>query len=75
MNGLFKFIMMVIVFIYLQLVAGNFVKRSPAKVNKPLNKLITSQRRSASNGYVDFGAHTGLKGSYGWYADFPANKN
>lgn len=21
--------------------------------------------------YVDFGAHTGHKGSFGWYADFP----
>lgn len=35
-----------------------------------------AQRRSGSgNGYVDFGAHTGPLGSYGWYADFPANKN
>lgn len=40
------------------------------------NHRQTAQRRSGSgNGYVDFGAHTGPLGSYGWYADFPANKN
>ena len=25
--------------------------------------------------YVDFGAHTGARGSYGWYADYPVRKN
>lgn len=44
----------------------------PTKMNKSPSK--TSQRRSGS-GYVDFGAHTGPLGSYGWYVDFPANKN
>ncbi|KAF5270678.1 hypothetical protein FQA39_LY01416 [Lamprigera yunnana] len=24
---------------------------------------------------VDFGAHTGHKGSFGWYADFPVHSN
>lgn len=24
--------------------------------------------------YVDFGAHTGARGSYGWYADFPVHR-
>ena len=25
------------------------------------------------NAYVDFGAHTGNSGSFGWYADFPVH--
>ncbi|XKL61275.1 hypothetical protein PGB90_008332 [Kerria lacca] len=25
--------------------------------------------------YVDYGAHTGHHGSFGWYADFPAQKD
>nr|XP_014286083.1 uncharacterized protein LOC106686976 [Halyomorpha halys] len=25
--------------------------------------------------YVDFGAHTGARGSYGWYVDYPVRKS
>ncbi|XP_050057060.1 uncharacterized protein LOC114128223 isoform X2 [Aphis gossypii] len=60
----------VVVFIWLQLLAC-FAVRHPAKSNEPK---VAAQRRSGS-GYVDFGAHTGPLGSYGWYADFPANRN
>jgi len=62
---------MVAVLIYVQLVTENFAKGHMVKSNR----VITTQRRSGSNGYVDFGAHTGPQGSYGWYADFPVNKN
>ncbi|KAL4107551.1 hypothetical protein QTP88_017880 [Uroleucon formosanum] len=60
----------VVVFVWLQLFAC-FTDGSPKKSNKPS---AAAQRRSG-NGYVDFGAHTGPLGSYGWYADFPANRN
>ncbi|KAL5236240.1 hypothetical protein ACI65C_003650 [Semiaphis heraclei] len=60
----------VVVFLWLQ-VFGCLAVGSPAKSNKPN---AAAQRRSGS-GYVDFGAHTGPLGSYGWYADFPANRN
>jgi len=63
--------MVVAVFVCSQLIAGNSVKGRLIRSNK----LTAAQRRSGSNGYVDFGAHTGPQGSYGWYADFPANKN
>lgn len=46
----------------------------PTRANKPA-AMTAAQRRSGGSGYVDFGAHTGPLGSYGWYADFPANKN
>lgn len=25
--------------------------------------------------YIDFGAHTGDDGAFGWYADYPINQN
>lgn len=64
----------VAVFASLQLLLlVNVVLGRPAKVTAP-TAAKTAARRSGS-GYVDFGAHTGPLGSYGWYADFPAHKN
>lgn len=65
----------VAVFACLQLLLlVNTVLGRPTKVITPSAAKTAAQRRSGS-AYVDFGAHTGPLGSYGWYADFPAHKN
>lgn len=68
--NMFKVIIVAFI-IWLQLSAC-FSTKHPSKINQ--HKRTAAQRRSGSS-YVDFGAHTGPMGSYGWYADFPANKN
>uniref|UniRef100_A0A8D8X7V1 Uncharacterized protein n=1 Tax=Cacopsylla melanoneura TaxID=428564 RepID=A0A8D8X7V1_9HEMI len=56
------------------------VRKSPAQ--KDHENAETRQLRQSGGGggggqdsYVDFGAHTGQHGSFGWYADFPAHKD
>lgn len=74
MNAFVHFAVFAVV-VFLQLFACTAVKL-PAKPNKPSKAAATVQRRDGGgSGYVDFGAHTGPLGSYGWYADFPANRN
>lgn len=68
--NMFQFTIVVIIF-WLQLTEC-FTANHQTRTKKP--KKAVAQRRSGSS-YVDFGAHTGPLGSYGWYADFPANKN
>ncbi|KAL1464774.1 hypothetical protein WDU94_004392 [Cyamophila willieti] len=53
------------------------VRKSPASKDHD-NAETRLQRQSGGSGqdsYVDFGAHTGQHGSFGWYADFPAHKD
>lgn len=64
-------LIIVAIIFWLQLSAC-FSTKHQSKTNQ--HKRAVAQRRSESS-YVDFGAHTGPLGSYGWYADFPANKN
>ncbi|KAI5692308.1 hypothetical protein M8J76_014888 [Diaphorina citri] len=51
----------------------------PSKVTDHDNSESRLERQSGGGGghdtYVDFGAHTGHHGSFGWYADFPAHKD
>lgn len=72
MNGLVR-MAAVAVFVFLQLFACSAAKL-PARPNKP-SKTAAQRRDGGGSGYVDFGAHTGPLGSYGWYADFPANRS
>lgn len=45
----------------------------PADNEEVQNAAASRQQRHADDHHdiVDFGAHTGEKGSFGWYADYP----
>lgn len=49
----------------------------PAEANEAQLAAASRQQRQAGGGRdhdaVDFGAHTGDHGAFGWYADFPVH--
>lgn len=51
-----------------------FARSTPYNDQEPSSDNIRPQRQAGGHDHhdaVDFGAHTGDHGSFGWYADFP----
>ncbi|RZC32976.1 hypothetical protein BDFB_001711 [Asbolus verrucosus] len=60
-------------------ILGAFAVAHPTENQVPLpaESVLRAQRQAGGHGHhhdaVDFGAHKGEHGSFGWYADFPVH--